>query len=83
VKCRYERQIAAFLCAQESLHALAHLVRGFVCERDGEDVPARDFFLGDEIRDTMRDDARFAGAGARKNQERAFGSKHSLALLFI
>ena len=31
----------------------------------------------------MRDDARFAGAGAGEDQERTFGSEHSFALLFV
>ena len=31
----------------------------------------------------MRDDARFTGARAGEDQERTFGAKHSLALLFI
>ena len=78
-----EREITAFLRAQESLHALAHLIGGLVCKRDGEDVPARNFFLGDKIRDAMRNHTRFAGAGTCEDQERSFGSKHSLALLFI
>ena len=83
MKRRDEWQVIALLCAQQSLHALAHLVGGFVCERNGEDVPARDFLLGNEVRDAMRDNARFTRPGARENQERAFSGKHSLALLFI
>jgi hypothetical protein len=44
MKRRDERQTRAFLCAQQSLHALAHLIGGFVCESDGEDVPVGTFF---------------------------------------
>ena len=45
VKCRDQRQAGTLLCVA-SLHALTHLFRGFVRERDREDVPARNVLLG-------------------------------------
>jgi hypothetical protein len=62
---------------------LSHLIGGFVCKRDRENIPARNLFLGDEISDAMRDDACFARAGARKDEERTLCGKDSFTLLFV
>lgn len=63
-------------------NALAHLVGGFVGESDGEDIAAGDA-LFDEVRDAIGDDARFAGAGPREDEHRAFGGEYGFALLRI
>ena len=54
------------------LHALAHLLCGLVGEGDCQDVPGRDTFVGDQVGDAVRYDARLAGAGAGENEQRAF-----------
>ena len=56
---------------QQRLDARAHLLRGFVGERDREQAIGLAEALADEIRDAVRDDARLAGARAGKNQQRA------------
>ena len=71
------------MVAQQSLHALPHLLGGFVGEGDREDVPRRHAFFGDQVGDAMSDDARLAGAGAGENQQRAFGCLDGFALLFV
>jgi hypothetical protein len=40
---------------QQTLDTLAHLFRGFVRERDREDVPTGNVFVGDEISNAMGD----------------------------
>ncbi len=63
--------------------ALAHFARGFIGERDGEDGRRRHAAFGDNVRDAMRDDARFAAARAGQNQQRTFGVAHRFTLLGI
>src|SRR5947208_2424707 len=55
VKRSDERHRRKFLVMQQSLHALAHFLRGLVSKSDRENVPRRDAFLGDEVSDAMRD----------------------------
>ena len=60
VKGGDERHRREFLVMQQTLHALAHLLRGFVGKCDRENVPRRDAFFGDQVGDAMCDDARLA-----------------------
>ena len=57
---------------QEIRKAIAHLFRGFVGERDGEDGFGG-HSLGDQICHAIRDRAGLAGARASEDQHRAFG----------
>ena len=83
VKSRNPGSAGKFLAAQQALHALTHLLRGFVREGDGENVPGRHAFFADQVSDAIGDHARFAGAGTRQNQQRAVGGEHSFALLVV
>ena len=60
VKGGDERPTREFLIAQQALDALAHLLCGFVSERDRENVPGRDAFFGDQVGDAMSDHTRLA-----------------------
>jgi hypothetical protein len=65
--------------AGERRHPLAHLARGLVRERDGEDrlgIGA----LHHQPRDAVRDDARLARPGAGQHQERPLEGGDGLAL---
>jgi hypothetical protein len=53
----------------EPLNALFHLFGGFVGEGDGEDAARVDAPLGDEPRDTMREDASLAAARAGEDEQ--------------
>jgi hypothetical protein len=44
----------------------------FIGEGDGENGGRGDVFGGDQVRDAMRNDARFSAAGAGQDQERTF-----------
>src|SRR5262249_52564580 len=60
----------------------AHFARGFVGEGDGEDVSWRNTF-GDQPGDAAGDDARFAGARAGQDQDRALQRFHRETLLRV
>jgi hypothetical protein len=68
---------------QQTLDTLAHLFRGFVRERDREDVPTGNVFVGDEISNAMGDDACFTGACAGQNKERTFSREYCFSLLVV
>ncbi len=65
---------------EQLFHALAHLARGLVRERDREDRVPRDPRL-DEAGDPTRDDACFSRPGTRDDEERAIAVEHGFALL--
>ena len=75
--------MAGDLCAQQALHALPHLIGGFVGERHRQNVPARNVFLGDQVSNSMRNDACFARTGAREDEQRTLCGEDSLSLLFV
>ena len=54
-------------------HAGTHFASGFIGESDGEYGERGNFVSGDNVRDAMSDDARFAAAGAGEDQEGSFG----------
>ncbi len=65
-------------------HAIFHLVGGFVGERQGEDVFAREIRVGfEKMADALGDDARLAGASAGDDEERAFAVLDGGALLGV
>jgi hypothetical protein len=68
---------------QQLDHALAHLARRLVGERDGEYVLRRNLALRDQVSDAMHDDARLTRPRARKDQERPLGRHDRRALLFV
>jgi hypothetical protein len=68
---------------QQRRHPRAHLARRFVGKRDREDSRRGDVFRADQVRNPMRDDARFAATRAGQNQHRAFGGFDSFTLLGI
>jgi hypothetical protein len=78
VECRHPHRAAVRL--EQPLDALTHFLRGLVGKRDRHDLIGIRDLLGDEIRDAMRDDARLARAGSRKDQERAVGLSYSFLL---
>ena len=63
--------------------ALAHLLRRFVGEGDSQDRRRRHSLRGDQMRDAMRNDARFAATCPGQDQERPFRTSYGLALLGI
>src|ERR1700738_105710 len=78
-----QRGTAEFKAFEKFVDAVAHFFRGFVGERYGKDVTRPDATLGDDIGNTMGDDARLPGAGARQNQEWAIAGSDCFALLFV
>src|SRR5690606_3252733 len=54
-------------------HAVAHLRRGLVRERDGEDRAGMDAPLGDEVGDPPGEHARLAGTGGGDDEDRGSG----------
>ena len=65
------------------VNPLAHLLRGFVCEGDCEDVPRIHAALIHQIGNSVGDDPRFARAGAGQNQHRSLRVLDGLPLLCI
>ena len=61
-------------------HARAHFTCRFIGESDGQDREWRDLISSDDVRDTVRDDARLAAARAGKDQERSFGGSDGFTL---
>ena len=74
-------------CGRDSpsrlLHALAHFVRRLIRERHGQNGRTRHMVCFDQVRDAMRDDARFAAAGSGQQQQRTFDMRHGFALLRV
>jgi hypothetical protein len=83
VKSRNQRRRLQTATSQQIFYTLAHLTRGFVRKRNGENVIRRNAFFGDEISDANRDDACFTGTRAGENQKSAFGILDGFALLRI
>src|SRR4051812_45950922 len=83
MKGRDERRALKPAAFEQSLDALAHLLRGLVREGDGEDVVGRDVLLGDEVGDANRDDARLPRPRAREYEQRPFGRLYGLALPLV
>ena len=70
-------------CAQQKVrHAIAHLFRGFVRERDGKNGLGG-HAVGDQIGHAKRDRARLAGSRAGQDQHRAFDGFHGQPLFGI
>ena len=71
---------AARAARQQRPQALAHLGRGLVGERDGEDAPGTHALVGDHVGDAVREHARLARAGAGQHEQRPVGALGCLAL---
>ena len=69
--------------SRQRLDARAHLFGGLVRERDREDFVALRVPLGKQVGDTLRDDARLAGAGAGKDEQRSVDVQNGVALFGI
>jgi len=69
--------------AEDFFYTLGHLFCGFISEGDREDIVGANASLLNEISDAMGDDARFAGAGAGKEEDRAIDREDALALLRV
>jgi hypothetical protein len=70
---------AAARSAEQRGEAVFHYSCGFVGECNGENGLRRNA-LRDQMRDAIRNDARFAGARSRENQHGALGGEDGLAL---
>ena len=68
--------------AGQLVHALLHLVRGFVGEGDGQDGLGRNS-SGNQVRDPVRDHPRLPRPGARQHQQRPIAVEHRRALLRV
>ena len=68
---------------EQRRHAVPHLVRGLVGERDRQNRRWRHMVIANDAGDAVRDDAGFAAAGAGQNQQRTFGMRNGFALLGI
>jgi hypothetical protein len=66
--------------ADELLEAALHLVRGAVRERDREHLVRLHAEGAELVDDPVREDARLPGAGARDDEDRAFGRRDGLPL---
>jgi len=69
--------------AYQLVDAVAHLIGGFVCESDRENLPRFAFFFVDEIGDAIGDDARFAAARTREYEHGTVDGRNRVALRFI
>ena len=67
----------------QRLHALPHLPGGFIGERHRQDRPSGHLVGAHQVGDPVRNDAGFAASGAGKDEKRAFGMLHRLALAGI
>ena len=63
----------------ELLDSLTHFFGRLIGEGDGKDV-VRCYTLVNQVYDAVRDNAGFPRASPRKDEERAFGVEHGLAL---
>ena len=66
--------------ADELLHALAHLARGLVGERDREDLAGPCLFVAQQARDAAGEHARLARAGTGDDEQRLAAVGDGLAL---
>jgi hypothetical protein len=82
VKGRNQR-IAGSLALEKAADARFHLVRRFVGKRDGENRVGPDVQVIDQVRDTVRNDARLSAAGAGKDEDGSVRSVNGLELLRI
>jgi len=78
-----DRQVGQRGGGDQALQPGAHLAGGLVRESHRQDGPWRDREVPDEVGDTVRQDARLAGAGPGQDQQRARGVDDGLALLRI
>jgi hypothetical protein len=69
--------------AEIVLHAVAHLLRRFVRECDGENLVRIDVADGEQVSDAVRQDARLTTAWPGHDEDRPFGCRDSLALLRV
>ena len=69
--------------ADEQLHALAHLLRGLVGERDREDLPRAGLAGADQVSDPVGEHARLPRARAGEDQQRALAVQDGLALRLV
>ena len=74
--------VAAWL-ADEAQDPLAHLGRGLVGERHGEDLPRPHALDADQVRDAVREHARLARAGAGEDEQRPLGRRDGARLLGV
>ena len=65
---------------QHGGETLAHLGRGLVGERDGENLPGANTQVADHAGDTEREHARLARSSAGEHEQRALGGEDRLAL---
>ena len=79
---RAERDLVGRRAGDHRRHAFAHLRRGLVREGHARDLFRRDALL-DHVRDTGRDDARFARARAGKHKERSLDLKDRFPLFRV
>ncbi len=66
--------------ADEELDALAHLLRGLVGERDGEDLVRARLLGAQQMGDAVREDAGLARAGPGEDEQRSLARDDGLAL---
>ena len=71
---------AAGTTGDERCQTLAHLGRGLVGKRDGQDLPGLNAQVAKHMRDAEGQDAGLARASAGKDQQRALGGQDRLAL---
>ncbi len=65
----------------QHVHAVLHLVRGAIRERQGEHLRGAGTFGGDEPGHAARDDLRLAGARSRDHEQRSLAVCHRSALI--
>ena len=71
---------AAGAAGNECCQTLAHLGRGLVGKRDGQDLPGLNAQVAKHMRDAEGQDAGLARTGAGEHQQRALGGQDRLAL---
>ena len=71
------------LAVEERSDTLAHFLGGLVGEGDGEDLVEVGEPAADDVGDAIGDDTGLARAGAREDQQRAFGMEDGVALFRI
>ena len=71
---------AAGATGDERCQTLAHLGRGLVGKRDGQDLPGLNAQVAKHMCDAEGQDAGLARAGAGKDQQRALGGQDRLTL---
>ncbi len=78
-----EHDAVCGLLIKHGFHARIHFLGGFVGECDREDLPRADAFVGDQISDTLCQNARLAGARTCHDQNGSIGGCDGFALLRI